>query len=179
MEQDLAELEGSLKRSSLESSDLTSGIRRQQDLLRSKTAEVEAARRETDNIRDFLIMAERKVAGLKNAAEETRSMLEQSDRLRRQLEQEVAEKSEEQAKLLFQNTTLGQDKRRLEGDISELQLELEEVKEDLGERETRAKDCMMDASKIAEELHCEQEQSGLLENETKSLESIVKNLHVR
>ena len=178
LEQDLAELEGSLKRSSLESSDLTASIRRHQDLLRSKTAEVEAARRETDNIRDFLIMAERKVAGLRNAVEETRSMLEQSDRMRRQLEQEVTENNDEQAKLLFQNTSLSQEKRKLEADITELQLELEEVKDDLRERETRAKDCMMDASKIAEELHCEQGQSGLLENETKNLESIAKNLHV-
>ena len=36
----------------------------------------------------------------------------------------------------------------------------------------------MDASKIAQELQAEQEQSGLLESETKNLETIVKNLHV-
>ena len=57
-------------------------------------------------------------------------------------------------------------------------MEVEEVKEDLRERETRAKESMMDASKIAQELQAEQEQSGLLESETKNLETIVKNLHV-
>ena len=125
-----------------------------------------------------LISTERKVAGLKNAVEETRSMLDQADRFRRQLEQEVTENSDEQSKLLFQNTSLHSEKRRLEADIAELQVELEEVREELREREVRAKDSMMDASKIAQELHSEQEQSGILENETKNLETIVKNLHV-
>ena len=41
-----------------ESSNLTAGIKRQQDLLSSKTEEVEVARRQTDKIRDLLIMAE-------------------------------------------------------------------------------------------------------------------------
>ena len=51
------------------------------------------------------------------------------------------------------------------------------MKEDLRERETRAKGSM-NASNIAQELQAEQEQSGLLESETKNLETIVKNLHV-
>ena len=178
LEADLGDLESSLKRSSLESSELHGSIRKQQELLRSKTEEVEATRRDTDNIRDYLISAERKVAGLKNAVEETRSMLDQADRFRRQLEQEVTENSDEQSKLLFQNTSLHSEKRRLEADIAELQVELEEVREELREREARAKDSMMDASKIAQELHSEQEQSGMLENETKNLETVVKNLHV-
>ena len=105
-------------------------------------------------------------------------MLDQADRFRRQLEQEVTENTDEQSKLLFQNTSLHSEKRRLEADIAELQVELEEVREELREREARAKDSMMDASKIAQELHSEQEQSGILENETKNLETIVKNLHV-
>ena len=106
LEADLGDLEGSLKRSSLESSELQGGIRRQQELLRSKTEEVEAARRDTDNMRDYLITAKRKVVGLRNAVEETRSMLEQADRFRRQLKQELTESSDEQSKLLFQNTSL-------------------------------------------------------------------------
>ena len=69
-----------------ESSNQTAGIKRQQDLLSSKTEKVEAARRQTDKTRDLLIMAEGKVAVLRNAAEETRSMLDQSIRLRRELE---------------------------------------------------------------------------------------------
>ena len=37
---------------------------------------------------------------------------------------------------------------------------------------------MIDASKLAEELHSEQEQSGVLENERKLLESKLKEIQV-
>ena len=56
--------------------------------------------------------------------------------------------------------------------------ELEEVKDDLKVREMKAKDCMIDASKIAEELHNEQEQAGVIENERKLLESKLKEIQV-
>ena len=56
--------------------------------------------------------------------------------------------------------------------------ELEEVKDDLKLREMKAKDCMIDASKLAEELHAEQEQAGVLENERKLLESKLKEVQV-
>ena len=56
--------------------------------------------------------------------------------------------------------------------------ELEEVKDDLKLREQKAKDCMIDASKLAEELSGEQEQAGLLENDRKLLESKLKEIQV-
>ena len=57
-------------------------------------------------------------------------------------------------------------------------LELEEVGVDLKEREIKARDCMIDASKMAEELHSEQEQSGIFERERKALETKVRDLQV-
>ena len=140
-------------------------------------------------------MSERKVCSLKNAVEETKSMLEQSDKIRRQIEQEISETSDEQSKFVFQNTSLDQEKRKLEAELSELQVvlkgflsnfnnfsklkvELEEVKDDLKERDAKAKDCMIDASKLAEELHNEQEQTTLHENDCKILESKLRELQV-
>ena len=67
-------------------------------------------------------MSERKVCSLKNAVEETKSMLEQSDKIRRQIEQEISETSDEQSKFVFQNTSLDQEKRKLEAELSELQV---------------------------------------------------------
>ena len=52
------------------------------------------------------------------------------------------------------------------------------MKDDLKVREMKAKDCMIDASKIAEELHNEQEQAGIIENERKLLESKLKEIQV-
>ena len=52
------------------------------------------------------------------------------------------------------------------------------MKDDLKLREMKAKDCMIDASKLAEELHGEQEQAGVLENDRKLLESKLKEVQV-
>ena len=52
------------------------------------------------------------------------------------------------------------------------------MKDDLKMREMKAKDCMIDASKLAEELHGEQEQAGVLENDRKLLESKLKEVQV-
>ena len=125
LEQDMSELEGSLKRSTLENSDLHVLVRRQQESLKAKSVDIENSRRDTDNIRDYLITAERKVSSLKNAVEETRSMLEQSDKARRGLEQELTEAGDELGKLVFNNAALDMDKRRLDADLAEAQVTLE------------------------------------------------------
>ena len=52
------------------------------------------------------------------------------------------------------------------------------MKDDLKLRELKAKDCMIDASKLADELHAEQQQAGILENDRKFLESKVKEIQV-
>ena len=193
----MSDLEGSLKRSTLETSELHIHVRRHQENLKIKSDDVETSRRETDSIRDYLISADRKVSSLKNAVEEARSMLEQSDKCRRQLEQELAETQEEHAKLVFTNTAFDQEKRRLDADLAEAQVltftcifnllsyflhttqvELDEVRDHLKEREMKAKDCMIAASTIAEELHNEQEHSGILEADRKILENKLKDMQV-
>ena len=124
LEQDMSELEGSLKRSTLENSDLQVLVRRQQESLKAKSEDIENSRRDTDNIRDYIITAERKVSSMKNAVEETRSMLEQSDKARRGLEQELTETGDELARLVFNNAALDTDKRRLDADLAEAQVQI-------------------------------------------------------
>ena len=52
------------------------------------------------------------------------------------------------------------------------------MRDDMKLRECKARECMIDASKIAEELHNEQEQTGVHENDCKLLESKIKDLQV-
>eukprot|EP00092_Neocalanus_flemingeri_P016779 GFUD01018148.1.p1 GENE.GFUD01018148.1~~GFUD01018148.1.p1 ORF type:complete len:1458 (+),score=511.32 GFUD01018148.1:400-4374(+) len=179
LEQDITELDSSLQRSSLENADIQKNVKKHQDTLRSKMDDLENAKRETESYREYMINSERKANSLKNSVEEARSMLEQSDKSRRQTEQELSDCHEESAKFTVQNAALDSNKRKLEGDLHELQLELEEVGEDLKERERKARDCMIDASKMAEELHLEQEQSGIIERERNALESRVRDLQVK
>jgi len=134
---------------------------------------------ETDTFKEYAISSERKVNSIKNSVEEVRAMLEQSDKSRRQIEQELSDTHEESARLTVQHTSFESNKRKLEGDVHELQLELDEVREEVKDRELKARDCMIDASKIAEELHVEQEQSALYEQERKLMDNKVKDLQIK
>ena len=122
LEQDINDLDISLKRSTLESSTHTSSIKRLQENVRCKTEDVENARRDTDNDREYLINVERKASNLKNAVEESRAMLEQADKARRVAEQELSDCLEENSKLTFKQATLDSEKRKLEADMAELQV---------------------------------------------------------
>jgi myosin heavy chain 6/7 len=179
LEQDINELDSSLQRSTLENADIQKNVKKYQESMRAKIDDLENAKRETDSYREYMINSERKANSLKNSVEETRAMLDQSDKSRRQIEQELSDCHEESAKLTVQNASLESTKRKVEGDIHELQLELEEVSEELKEREIKARDCMIDASKMAEELHLEQEQSAIYERERKALETKVRDLQVK
>ena len=179
LEQDLGELESSLKRSNLENSELQVHMRRHQESMKCKSAEIESVRRDADLVRDYVIVAERKVCTLKNSVEENRSMLDHSDKLRRQIEQELSEVNEEQSKMEFKNSTAEQEKRRIDSDLVDLQVELDEVKSELNDRESKAKSNMIEAAKIAEELHMEQQLTEGLVNEIKILETKVKDMSAK
>ena len=58
------------------------------------------------------------------------------------------------------------------------QVEADEMKEEVKHREAKARECMIDASKLAEELHAEQEMSSHLESERKMLESKFRDTQV-
>ena len=122
LEQDISELDSSLQRSTLENAEIQKNIKRYQESMRSKIDDLENAKRETDTYREYMINSERKANSLKNSVEEIRAMLEQSDKSRRQTEQELSECNEEGAKLTVQNASLENTKRKVEGDIHELQV---------------------------------------------------------
>ena len=122
MEQDINELDSSLQRSTLENADIQKNVKKYQESMRSKIDDLENAKRETDSYREYMINSERKANSLKNSVEETRTMLDQSDKSRRQIEQELSDCHEESAKLTVQNASLESTKRKVEGDIHELQV---------------------------------------------------------
>ena len=122
MEQDINELDSSLQRSTLENADIQKNVKKYQESIRSKIDDLENAKRETDSYREYMINSERKANSLKNSVEETHTMLDQSDKSRRQIEQELSDCHEESAKLTVQNASLESTKRKVEGDIHELQV---------------------------------------------------------
>ena len=64
-----------------------------------------------------MLAAERRANGAQNALEEVRTLLEQADRGRRLLEQEISDTNENLSDLTCQNQSIAGAKRKLESEI--------------------------------------------------------------
>jgi chromosome segregation ATPase len=71
-----------------------------------------------------MLNAERRAHAAQNALEETKTMLEQADRARRQAEQELCDTNEQLADLTVQHQGLSSAKRKLESDLTDLRVRL-------------------------------------------------------
>merc|ERR1712029_302547 len=111
--------------------------------------------------------------------EDSRAMLEQSDRGRKQLELDLADGKEQAQSLTSQNNALAITKRKLENEMQTLSADLDEMLNETKHSEEKAKKAMVDAARLADELRSEQEHVSQIEKFRKQLESTVKELQVR
>merc|ERR1711973_789196 len=121
----------------------------------------------------------RKAAAMQNALEEARTMLEQADRSRRSLEQELADSNETLADLTNQNQSIAGAKRKLENELSTLNADLDEMANEAKLSEEKAARAMIDAARLADELRCEQDTAMTLEKDRKLLEAQCKDVQTR
>merc|ERR1739847_238196 len=104
---------------------------------------------------DAKVASERKAGSMQNALEEGRTMLEQADRGRRSLEQELADSNEALADLSNQNQAILAAKRKLENELSTLTADLDEMAAEAKLSEDKAGRAMIDAARLADELRAE------------------------
>ena len=89
---------------------------------------MEEQQRAKEIAHDELINAERKANTNQNALEESRTLLEQSDRARRMVEQELADTNETLSEQTCANQAIQGGKHKLESEMSTLQVNLLETK---------------------------------------------------
>jgi len=179
LESDINELEIALDHSNKANADLQKQIKKQINDIKDLQMRVEEEQRIASEYRDQFGIAERRANALNGELEESRTLLEQSDRGRRQAESELAEAGETIADLNAQTTSLGVAKRKLEGDVQTLHADLDEMLNEAKNSEEKAKKAMVDAARLADELRAEQEHAQTQEKMRKSLESAVKELQIR
>merc|ERR1712050_795790 len=90
LESDVGDLEVALDHSNANNADTKKAIKTYQAQIRAAATKLDDEQRAKELARDTLVAAEKKAAGLANALEESRTLLEQADRNRRTLEQELA-----------------------------------------------------------------------------------------
>merc|ERR1719187_2845747 len=128
---------------------------------------------------DAKVVADRKAAAMQNALEEARTLLEQADRQRRTIEQDLADSNETLADLTNQNQAVSAAKRKIESEMNTLHADLDEMSHEASLSEEKAAKAMIDAARLADELRAEQDLAANLERDRKLLECQCKDAQTR
>merc|ERR1712071_483196 len=118
---------------------------------------LEEEQRNRDDLREQYGISERRANALQGELEESRTLLEQADRARRQAETELAEAHEQLHDLAAQAASSSAAKRKLESELQTLHADLDEMLNEAKNSEEKAKKAMVDAARLADELRAEQE----------------------
>jgi len=179
LESDINELEIALDHSNKANSDLQKHVKKVSSDIKDMEARVEEEQRCASEYREQYGIAERRSNALNGELEESRTLLEQSDRARRQAESDLHEASESLNELSSSTNQLSLNKRKLEGELQTLHADLDEMLNEAKNSEEKAKKAMVDAARLADELRAEQEHAHSQEKMRKGLEIQVKELQAR
>lgn len=122
LESDINELEISLDHSNKAYADLQKGYKKLQNEYKDVYARVESEQRLCSEYREQYGISERRANALHSELEESRTLLEQSDRGRRCAENDLAESKDQYNTLYSQYGSVTAGKRKLECDMQTLQV---------------------------------------------------------
>ncbi|KAG7224353.1 hypothetical protein INR49_004660 [Caranx melampygus] len=179
MESDLNEMEVQLGHANKQAAESQRIIRHLQTQVKEQQVELEDKVQLTNQLREQIVLLERRCSLMTAEEEELREILEQTDRARRMAEHELVEVAERVNLLTTQNSGLVNQKRKMEADLSVLTGEVDEAMEESRSAEEKAKKAITDAALMAEELKKEQDSSSMMERMKKNMESTVKDLQVK
>jgi len=179
LESDINELEIALDQANKANAEAQKTIRRYQAEIIETQARLEEEQRLRDDLREQLGTSERRGNALGGELEESRTLLEQADRGRRQAELDLADNQDALVELQANYTAASITKRKLEGEVQSLHADLDEMLQEAKNSEEKAKKAMVDAARLADELRAEQEHSSSQMKLCKSLELQIKDLQAR
>ncbi|XP_053119615.1 myosin-6 [Hemicordylus capensis] len=179
MEGDLNEMEIQLSQANRVATEAQKHLKVAHAHLKDNQIQLDDALRANEDLKENIAMVERRNSLLQAELEELRSVVEQTERGRKLAEQELIEASERVQLLHSQNTSLINQKKKTETDLSQLQSEVEEAVQECRNAEEKAKKAITDAAMMAEELKKEQDTSAHLERMKKNMEQTIKDLQMR
>ncbi|XP_059806755.1 myosin-7 isoform X1 [Hypanus sabinus] len=179
MEGDLNEMEVQLNLANRQVAEAHKQSKTLQTSLKEVQLQLDDTLRLSEELKESAAMAERRGNLLQAELEELRAQLEQAERGRKLAETELIESSERVQLLHSQNTSLINQKKKLESDIGQLQAEVEDSLQESRNADEKAKKAVTDAAMMAEELKKEQDTSAHLERMKKNMEQTIKDLQHR
>merc|ERR1739838_521632 len=148
LESDINELEISLDHTNKSNSDIGKQIKKVQNEIKDLQERALEEQHIASEYREQFGIAERRANALHGELEESRALLEQSDRARRQAEADLADGHEQVQNMSSANGLLTVAKRKLEGDLHTLHADLDEMLNEAKHSEEKAKKAMVDAARL-------------------------------
>merc|ERR1712183_952524 len=179
LEADGLDLDTALEHANAANAESQKNIKMIQQRLREVQARFEEENRAKAIAQDNLIAADRRCNANQNALEEARTLLEQADRNRRMIEQDLADTNETLSDQTCQNQAISGAKSKCEQEMNNLGHDLDEMTGEAHMSEEKARRAMVDAARLADELRAEQETAMMLERDKKLLEAQVKDAQSR
>ncbi|XP_069007528.1 myosin-6-like [Embiotoca jacksoni] len=179
MEGDLNEMEIQLSQANRQAAEAQKQLKTVNAHLKDSQLQLDDAVRACEDLKENIAIVERRNNLIQAELDELRSLVEQTERGRKLAEQELLDVSERVQLLHSQNTSLLNQKKKLEGDTAQLQNEVEEAVQECRNAEEKAKKAITDAAMMAEELKKEQDTSAHLERMKKNMEQTIKDLQHR
>merc|ERR1712127_1001962 len=179
LEGDVLDLDCNLEHANAANAETQRNIKTYQLSLRDAQARLEGEQLSKEKAHDALIVADRRCNSNQNALEEARTLLEQADRARRMVEQELADSNETLSEQTCTNQAIQGSKMKLESEMSTLSGDVDEMSSEAGLSEEKAQRAMIDAARLADELRGEQDAAQGLERERKLLDAQVKDMQSR
>ena len=179
LEADVQDLEIALEHANAANAESQKNIKLIQQRLREVQIRFEEENRAKSAAQDNLIAADRRCNANQNSLEEGRTLLEQTDRNRRMIEQELADTNETLSDQTCQNQAISGAKSKCEHEMNSLGHDLDEMMGEAQMSEEKAQRAMVDAARLADELRAEQEMAMMLERDKKLLEAQTKDAQNR
>merc|ERR1719283_779908 len=153
LEGEINELEIGLDHANKANADGLKSIKRYQTQLRETIQAFEDEARSKSQIMEQVGISERKAAALSGEVEESKALLDSADRAKRQLDLEIADGRNAVNNMQVINGRDMTAKRGLEGSIHTIQAEVDAMLQAAKNAEEKSKKAMVDAARLADELH--------------------------
>merc|ERR1712165_22779 len=154
-------------------------IKRTHMQLSDVNSAIEEERKLSNEVKEALGLTDRKCNAMAGELEESKALLEAAVRGQRQVEQELSDTREQSSDMQVANSGLANQKRKMEGDIHQMQADLDNLLGNSKAAEEKAKKAMVDAGRLADELRAEQDHTNAQEKSVKSTGKVLDDLSHR
>merc|ERR1712172_269713 len=179
LEGEINELEIVLDHANKANSEGLQSIKRYQGQLKETIQLYEDEARSRSQIMEQVGISERKAAALSGELEESKALMDSSERAKRQLEMEIADGRNAVNNMQVINGRDMTAKRGLEGAIHTIQAEVDAMLGAAKNAEEKSKKAMVDAARLADELRAEQDHANAQASSKQSLNNQFGQLEAR